>query len=367
MTMDGKDRVLVIDDEEIVLDSCRSILGSRYDVRTASNGGAGLELAREYHPDLVIVDLKMPGISGFDVLERFRSDDPTVVCIVITGFATVDSAVEAMKKGAYDFLPKPFTPEELRMIAARGLERRKLILEGIALRREKEMLRDNFAAVVSHELKSPLNALLQNLFVVARDVEGALSAEQRERLGKLKGRISGLLTLIDTWLRVLSVDISKIRERFQPVSLEACAAEACESVQPHAQRMNVEIVRALPGSLPQVLGDAGTLAEALTNLIGNAVKYSHPGGKVEVRAAAEGSEVVVAVSDAGIGIPGEELPYIFEDFFRGREGAAKGGGAGLGLAITRRIVEAHGGRISVESEPGKGSTFRVHLPVAPPA
>ena len=106
---------------------------------TAMDGTFGLEMVREFQPDIIFVDLKMPGISGFDVLERIHTFDPTIVSIVITGYATVDSAVEAIKKGAYDFLPKPFTPDEFRVITGRAIERRRLVLETSALRREREI------------------------------------------------------------------------------------------------------------------------------------------------------------------------------------------------------------------------------------
>ena len=123
-------------------DSCAQILRkNRFDVETAADGASGLQKIRDLRPDAVIVDLKMPGTSGFEVLESLPGIDPHIIAIVITGYATVDSAVEAMKKGAYDFLPKPFTPEELRMILARALERRRLVLETEALRREKELSR----------------------------------------------------------------------------------------------------------------------------------------------------------------------------------------------------------------------------------
>src|SRR3990172_6515279 len=155
--MDDKFKVLIIDDEEVVLDSCSQILeNDDYQIATAMDGSLGLKLVEEYQPDLVFVDLKMPGISGFEVLEKIRETDQTIVTIVITGYATVSSAVEAMKSGAYDFLPKPFTPDEFRLITKRGAEKRRLVLETIALRKEKELLREHFAAIVSHELKTPL-------------------------------------------------------------------------------------------------------------------------------------------------------------------------------------------------------------------
>ena len=145
--MEDKYKILIIDDEEVVLDSCTEILaGSNYGIATAPDGILGLRFVDEFQPDLVFVDLKMPGLSGLEVLEQIHAADPTIVTIVITGYATISSAVEAMKHGAYDFLPKPFTPDEFRLITRRGLEKRKLVLETIALRREKEMLRENFAA-----------------------------------------------------------------------------------------------------------------------------------------------------------------------------------------------------------------------------
>ena len=165
--METKSKILIIDDEEVVLDSCTQILkGGNYQIATAPDGQQGLKLLQEFLPDLVFVDLKMPGISGFEVLEKINEFDTTIVTVVITGFATVSSAVDAMKKGAYDFLPKPFTPDEFRLITRRSIERRRLVLEAISLRREKELLREQFASIVSHELKAPLNAVQQNLFAL---------------------------------------------------------------------------------------------------------------------------------------------------------------------------------------------------------
>ena len=174
--MDKLSKVLVIDDEEIVLDSCLQILSSGdYEIQSADNGLLGIRMVEEFRPDLIFVDLKMPGISGFEVIEKIQEIDPTVVTIVITGFATIGSAVEAMQKGAFDFLPKPFTPAELRLITRRGLEKRKLVLETLALRREKELLREHFAAIVSHELKSPLATTQQHLFALYGELSDQLS------------------------------------------------------------------------------------------------------------------------------------------------------------------------------------------------
>ncbi len=356
-------KVLIIDDEEIVLDSCTRILeGSNFQITTATNGVQGLKLAQDLQPDLVFVDLKMPGVSGMEVLEKIHAADSTVVTIVITGYATVDSAVEAMKNGAFDFLPKPFTPDEFRLIARRGLEKRRLVQETIALRREREVLREHFAAIVSHELKSPLSAIQQNLFALTAELSDKLTDAEKDRLYRCTSRIDGLLKLIHTWLRVISSDMLNIRESFKPTSVSALISQAVESMQPHAIRKDVEICAQVDGATRQVYGDAVTLTEALINLLSNAIKYSRQDSKIEIRVENKADDVVISVIDHGVGIAKEDLPFVFQDFFVGKSKSEEGG-CGLGLAITRRIVQAHDGSISVESDPGKGSTFVIRLPL----
>lgn len=363
--METRSKILLIDDEEVVLDSCRQILaGGPYELASASDGTAGLRLVEEFHPDLIFVDLKMPGISGFEVLEKVSALDPTIVTVVITGFATISSAVEAMKKGAYDFLPKPFTPEEFRLITRRSLEKRSLTLETIALRREKEMLREHFAHIVSHELKSPLNAVQQNLMALEFEIGGALTEVQKDKLARAKSRIGDLIKLVNTWLNAISLDAEQMKETFTPVAMKEVIARALENVQPYAVRKDVEIAASIDEALPPILGDGLTLSEAFTNVIGNAVKYSRDGSKVFVKAKADGSGVAVSVQDFGVGIAAEELPHIFDAFYRGKSGQSAASGHGIGLAVARQIIEAHKGSISVESEPGKGTTFIVRLPKA---
>lgn len=361
--MNDQSRILIIDDEEVVLDSCTRILKSgAYKIATATNGLLGLDLVKEFQPDLIYVDLKMPGISGIEVIEKIRDSDPTIVVIVITGFATVSSAVEAMKNGAYDFLPKPFTPDEFRLITQRGLDKRRLILETIQLRREKEMLREQFAAIVSHELKAPLGAVQQNLYVLVNELSNQLTEDQRARFGRMQTNISDLINLILTWLRVLSVDVMKIRENFKPTAISTIMSKATESVLPQATRKDVEIMPSVKEPLPLVNGDEGTLVETVVNILSNAIKYSRPGSQIILKAEEIENNIVISVADTGIGISKEELPFIFNDFYTGKDGQKIEKSSGLGLAISRRIIEAHNGSVSVESELGKGATFIIRLP-----
>jgi signal transduction histidine kinase len=356
-------RILIIDDEVIVLDSCAEILESEgVTIATASDGALGLQRVADFHPGLVFVDLKMPGIAGMEVIERIRILDPTIVTIVITGYPTLSSAVEAMQRGAYDFVPKPFTPEEFRLVTRRGLERRRLALETAALRRERDMLRENFAAIVSHELKAPLSAVQQNLMLLSAELSSVLSDAQKSRLDRMRVRLDDLLKMTQIWLRALATNLEKVKEGFKPTAVPAAIAKAVESVQPYAQRKDIEIVTTVREPLSPVRGDEGMLTEALVNVVGNAVKYSFAGNRVEVAAEAQEGQIVISVRDRGVGIPPDELQHIFGDFYRGRDRRDEEGGAGLGLAITRRIVEAHGGAITVDSAPGQGSTFVIALP-----
>lgn len=361
--METKSRILLIDDEEVVRDSCEQILaGGPYEIASASDGTAGLRLVEEFHPDLIFVDLKMPGISGFEVLEKVTTMDPTIVMVVITGFATVSSAVDAMKRGAYDFLPKPFTPDEFRLITRRSLEKRRLTLETINLRREKEMLREHFAHIVSHEMKSPLNAIQQNLFALEFELSSTLNESQKEKLQRTKTRINDLIKLINSWLRAISVDASQIQESFTNVSVKDELNKALEIVAPYAERKDVNVVFTAEKEIGPITGDGLSLSEAFGNIIGNAIKYSPDGSRVAVNVTEDESDVLISVTDQGVGIDKEDLPHIFDGFFRGKSGQAVASGHGIGLAVSRQVIEAHNGSIAVQSELGKGTTFTIRLP-----
>jgi signal transduction histidine kinase len=225
------------------------------------------------------------------------------------------------------------------------------------------MLREQFAAIVSHELKAPLGAVQQNLFVLISELSNQLTEDQKARFERMQTNISDLINLILTWLRVLSVDVMKIRENFKPTSISTIMSKAKESVLPNATRKDVEIISSVKEPLPLVNGDEGTLVETVVNILGNAIKYSRTGSQIILKAEEIENNIVISVADTGIGISKEDLPYIFNDFYTGKDGQKIEKSSGLGLAITRRIIEAHNGSVSVESEFGKGATFEIHLPI----
>lgn len=366
MMLVDRGRVLVIDDEEVIRDSCAQALEKEgHIVRCAENGDSGLKLFKQFHPDLVLIDLKMPGMSGMEVLEEIDSSDPNVVKIVITGFATVSSAVDAMKQGAYDFIPKPFTPDEIRLIVARGLERRRLLLESEALRIEQERIRRNMISLVSHELRSPLAATVQYLEVILGGYAGKISSEANNMIDRCNLRLKEMLELLSRWLSLATFDPNKMAEHFQDISLSEAATESIELLKSLAEEKKVSLSLQTPEDLPPIKGSKVPLEEIFNNLISNAIKYNKEGGWAKVKLYERDQEVWVEISDSGSGIPGEHLPRIFDEFYRvdGRRNAPIKG-SGLGLSIVKKMVDAHGGMIDVESRVGEGTTFRISFPKA---
>jgi len=355
--------VLVVDDEEAMRDSCRQVLGrAGYEVIVAAEARTGLALLRDQRPDVALVDLKMPGMGGQEMLRRMPDESPETVPVVITGYATLESAVQAIKEGAHDFLPKPFTPEELRTVVRRSIERHRLVHQLAALERDKEQMRDKFAAMISHQLKSPLVAVAEQVEVLKNGLAGEVPPEQCAIVNRMAVRIEGLLALISDWTLLSGTDSVALAETAADVDLAALVREAVDRERGLSDEGAGTLdVQTVAGAV--VHGEANLLREAVGNLVSNALKYTPADGRVSVRVAVEGGTCFVTVTDTGIGIPEAELPYVFEDFYRGK-GAKERGGTGLGLTIARRIAELHGGSISVTSTPGEGSTFTIRLPRA---
>jgi two-component system sensor histidine kinase/response regulator len=373
-------RILVIDDEEGIRAGCRRALEPEgYIVETAATGQEGLRRFREGNFDMVLIDVVLPDMRGVDLLAPILEKDPDVVCVVITGYATVELAVQAIRSGAYDFLSKPFTADVLRMTVAQGLERRRLTLEARRLQKIEEEARElarakeelerldrfktTFMLTVAHELRAPLNALQSFLWAI---LKGYIPPEeQQEVLGRAVQRVQELLELVDDLLKLAAAKSEKGLEKREPVSL----ADVLEKVAPlfqkeaEAKRLAWAVeVRARP----VVRADPDQMAQVWSNLISNAVKYTPAGGRVRVALEERDGWAIGTVEDTGIGIPPQDLERIFEEFYRtpqAKEVAPRG--TGLGLPLVKQILEAHGGSITVESEVGRGSRFVFRLPVSP--
>jgi two-component system sensor histidine kinase/response regulator len=356
-----KPRILIIDDEKNICDSLiRVCRAEGYEAVSAPDGQSGLDLLSQFKPDAVFCDLKMPGLSGFEVLERGLAQDPHAVFVVITGYATIGSAVESIKKGAFDFLPKPFTPEELRIIARRALARSRLLHETDRLRREKERMQEKFMGMVSHQLRSPLVAVRQYHDVLLEGMAGELSGEQREILGRSRHRLNELLELIRDWLSFSRLDEKAVRANAERFALRPFLKEITAFLQKSVEEKKVRIILPEDDGIT-VCGDRRLLKEALVNCLSNAVQYNRAGGEVAVHVSRDEGGVSIRIRDTGMGIPDQDLEKIFDEFFRCRE-TRDIPGTGLGLAIVKRIIELHGGTVGVTSRLGEGSEFTLRLP-----
>jgi signal transduction histidine kinase len=362
-------RAYVIDDDDVMLLSCREILQRvGYEVETFAAAVDGLARIREAPPPVLLVDLKMPGIDGFEVIRRVHEMAPEVVMVVITGHATIGAAVDAMREGAYDFLPKPFTPAELRLILDRAHERWRLARESERLRREKEAAERRFVTFLSHQLKSPLAAVRQYLDVLLYVSGDELPERAWEWISRSRARLTEMVAMIEDWLTLARIERGETSLPGAAADLRLTVLEAMEAAHAQAEPARVTLFAELGPDPVLVHGDSTPIGMVVANLVGNAIKYNREGGKVVVRVACDGDDALLEVQDTGLGIAAEALPRLFTEFYRVRTPETeKISGTGLGLAICKRIVTELGGRIDVTSEVGKGSTFRVHLRRVVPA
>ena len=486
--------IIVIDDEQIMREGCSRILSKDgWAVITAENGKQGLEevQARLDKIDVILLDLMMPGVSGMEVLDQVRLIDPNLLVIVITGYATVESAVEAMKRGAYDFIPKPFTPDQLRIVVRRALEKRALQKEAEFLRKERERsLRDiatekskirtiincmgdgvlvcdrdgcivlsnpaasrmlkisetsllgnflaqcdlhselantlqesltakdlgytsvsqelsvgesgeiflrahtapvrndlgetmgsvtvlqdishlkeldkmksEFIAMVTHELRAPIAAVEQQLNVILNKMAGEVTPKQEQLLSRAKERTKGLLALIKDLLDLSKIEAGKMVQFKEPLALQEVIQRVVDLMRAEAENKKIDLQFSSLSQLSLIHADRNSMEGIFTNLVSNGIKYTPEGGKVWITLGEEGGFVKASVSDTGIGIKKDDLPRIFDKFYRVKSTATRQiVGTGLGLSIVKSIVDAHLGSISVESEEGGGTIFTVLLP-----
>jgi two-component system, sensor histidine kinase and response regulator len=360
--------VFVVDDDEIIRLSCEQILRkSGYNVETFASGHEGIERLKQVKLPLLVVDIKMPELDGFEVIKIVRKIDPEVVIVVITGYATIETAVDAMKMGAYDFLPKPFTPSELRLIIDRGFERWRLARETQLLRKQKEEVERKFVTLVSHQLKGPLGAVKQYLDVLLYTSNKQLPGETVEWIYRSQARISEMLSLIQDWLMMAKLDQGSLCDPTASSDIGKIINSVMLEYQQLPSSANLRMSTEMKPELSLVRGDSVSLSMLVTNLVSNAVKYNRPGGEVHVRAVEEDRWITLEVSDTGLGIPPSFRSHLFEEFYRVRTPETQNiPGTGLGLVICKKIVEELGGSIEFDSKEGEYTVFTVKLPVAEP-
>jgi two-component system phosphate regulon sensor histidine kinase PhoR len=483
-------RVLVVDDELDIREGSERILSRiGFHLSTAARGDEALQIFERARSDIVLLDLKMPGLDGMEVLQRLRELDPSILVIVITGYATVETAIEAMKQGAYDFIPKPFEPDQLRIVVNRAADKIRLTRETQKLELEKtrtlfdldteksrlrtiieslpdgllvtntggqvvlinpscrqmlkldrdtasgrplqeylsdealcrlvmeiskgkhvdygdipeqefaladgtylravaqpvlgerreclgaivtflditslkvlDRLKSEFVAKVSHELRSPLSTIHEQLAMVIGELVD--TEPQQHMLTRAKEKTQALITLIGDLLDLSRIEEGLICREPKPVRLDDLLKSIVDFLSARTSAKNQSLTLAVSArDLPEIIADPVALESIFGNLISNALTYTPEGGRIRVELDQAGINLRVKVADNGFGIAEKHLDKIFERFYRVKDEKTRYiTGTGLGLPIVKGLVDSLGGIIEVTSTPGEGSTFTVLLP-----
>ena len=379
--METKSRILVIDDEIGIRKGCRRVLEpAGYTIDSAASFREGLNKIKQEQFDLILLDVMMPDGRGVDLLAPIHDQDPETVAVVITGYATVEMAVETIKRGAYDFIAKPFTTDLLLTTVQRGLEKRRLSMDAQRLqvlekqayeqalaKQQAEKLdkfKSSFATMVAHELRSPVAGVQSLVRTLLRGMAGELSDQQAEVLTRVETRLDFLLHLINDLLALAASKSLDEEKPLQPVPVQTVLQRVLEGFTEVARSKPVEIKQSLPAEPLVVRASEDGLDSILRNLVGNAIKYTPAGGNVRVECESDGEDAVLRVADTGIGISTEDLAHIGEEFFRAKNAHLQGfPGTGLGMSIVRQYVDRFDGQMNIASEEGKGSTFTIKLPL----
>jgi len=411
-------RILVVDDRADAREILQAHLeNSGYQVVTATNGQEALDAVAAHPPDLILLDVMMPRIDGFEVCRRLKSNEETafIPIVMLTALQDFEYRLRGIALGADDFLGKPFNQLELqsrvrsllrvkslhdqvaahnRLLEARVAERTAALQQALAELKELDRLKSEFVCNVSHELRTPLTPIKGYLPAILREEFGGLSDDQRRVLGDVAECVERLHRLIEDLLLFMQWESGQGILRLGTVHVPTLVESGLARIAPLASEKGVGLRADTPSNLPRILADSHALDRVLGHLLDNALKFTPRGGEISVTtrvvaeppadshpedtglprrgrlsdlagAALDGRFVELTLHDSGVGIPPEAVPKIFDRFYQADSSSTRRhGGTGLGLAIVKRILDAHGALVSVESQPGQGTTFRIHLPVA---
>ena len=371
--MDDRLNILVVDDEPGMRLGIERALRNftvhlpdvngqvSFAVESVDSGEAALAKIESAPPDILLLDHKLPGMTGLDVLNELAETKPEVLTIMITAFASLDTAITATKRGAYDFLAKPFTPEEVKAAVRKAAKHLILQRQARRLAEEKRQVRFQFISVLGHELKAPLGAIEGYLNILKDRTLVEDPAVYRQAVDRSLVRIQGMRKLILDLLDLTRIESGNRKRDLRDLDVCEVAKGSIETVMPDARVKQIAVE--LQATEPvRMVADRGELEIVLNNLLSNAVKYNREGGRVTVTLGLRGDQTRIVVSDTGIGMTPEEAGQLFQEFFRIKNQRTRSIlGSGLGLSIVKKIAALYGGDVTVQSEAGVGSTFSVLL------
>lgn len=367
-------KLLIVDDEPFIRAGASRILRDfsvgypfmeedfSFDILEAETGEKAIEIIDNQKIDIVLLDNKLPGIEGIEVLEYIKNKEYDIAVMMITSYASLDLAVKATNNGAFSFVPKPFTPDELKTSIesiTKSLYLKRMTLE---MKEEGKQVRFQFLSVLSHELKSPINAIEGYMNIIKQKQLGDNVDDYLMMIDRSLDRLNGMRNLIMDLLDLTRMESGKKVRNLKPVDIVEITKHVINTVQPLAIQKNLSIIL---NSEKELIfnADNNEMEIILNNFISNAVKYNVENGKVFIDLKVEDEQIVISVKDTGIGMKQEDVALLFQDFVRIKNEKTKFiSGSGLGLSIAKKMVELYKGKINVESTPDVGSTFTVIIP-----
>jgi len=351
--------IVIVDDEEIVTSNLKMLLRLE-DFPTPNvfnNPVLALEFVKNNKVDMVISDFLMPEMNGIEFLKEVKSASPRSTLILLTGYADKENAIKAINEvGIYRYLEKPWDNDDLILCIKNALERSDFIAQ-----QELEVLRDDFIATLTHDLRTPLLAAIQTLKFFIDGTLGALTEKQKTFLETMIQSNQDMLGLVNALLEVYKYESGQLilcKENFVLRELVDHCAREMESLLVQ-KSLSLEI---LGFSERKILSDKQEIKRVIANFLGNAIKHTKQNGEIKIIADFDDKNVIVSVEDNGIGIPANDVPKLFKRFSQGT-GKKRSTSTGLGLYLSRQIVEAHGGKVWLESELNVGSKFKFSLPL----
>ena len=386
MAKQQPERILIVDDEpDIALTLKLHLEEVGYLTSWAADGEAGLNLLHSNDYSLVLLDVRMPVISGVDVLHRLRADKIDTAVIMMTAHGNENLVAECLKAGAADYVSKPFDIDDLLQRMERAIDSRRTLKEKKLLEQEKE----DFVFMLSHDMKNPITAVIGSIDIMREGRLGPINPEQADYLQSAIESCEEVVTMIDNLLDMQRFNTGRMQSRISPADPNAILAAAVRHFSPAAEREHITLTLEAQAGMPEVVIDPSIMGRVIANLLGNALKFTPDGGSITLSChCIENSErrriripvyaaippelsklscfVRICVRDNGSGIPPDELTRIFERYVQAGNAATRSrGGAGLGLAFCKKAVESFNGCIWAESEEGEGSNFIILLPCHP--
>jgi signal transduction histidine kinase len=368
-------KILLVDDVEENLIALSALL-RRPDAQilTAHSGTEALELVLVHDFSLALIDVQMPEMDGFELAELMRGAERSryiPIIFVTAGAGDAQRVFRGYETGAVDFLFKPIDSHVLRQKVETFIrlhQQKRLLAEQLTRIQESEsqlalavQARDDVMAVVSHDLRNFLQAIKSGVSLLSRR-NSSLDESMKEKVhARMHTTVDLMTRMIMDLMDMANIRAGRISVTTAPERLNSLIDEAIQVHEPLTQEKQLRLSATLTEANDEVLCDRTRILQVLANLLGNAIKFCEPGAAIVVTTRAVDGELIVAVQDSGPGIAAEDLRFVFEAYWSKSQGQRIG--TGLGLYITRRIVEAHGGKIAIESQQGQGTTVMFSLPV----